>query len=150
MSAALVPGSDVVLRDGSVVQVREQSPEDAGAISDFLGALSASSRAFRVLPAGVDISAVSQAVGRVDGTKSWGLVAVHGQPERVIGHAMFIRGAPSRAETAFTVADSFQAEGLGSILLGQLAQKASALGIGMFEATVHPGNSAMLRVFSTF
>lgn len=148
MSTTLIPGSDVVLRDGSVVQVREQMPEDAGAISEFLGTLSARSRAFRFLSAGVHVSTASQLVGRADGTNSVGLIAVHGHPERVIGHAMFMRAGPSRAETAFTVSDSFQAEGLGSILLGQLAQTASGLGIGMFEATVHPENSAMLGVFS--
>jgi acetyl coenzyme A synthetase (ADP forming)-like protein len=148
MGTTLIPGSDVVLRDGSLVWFREQGPEDSGAILELLQNLSPTSRAFRFLSAGVDLSAASRVLSRVDGIDAVGLVAVHGQPERVVGQAMFIRTGPSRAEVAFTVADSFQDEGMGSILLGQLAQTASASGIGMFEATVHPENSAMLSVFS--
>ena len=53
----------------------------------------------------------------------------------------------SRAEVAFTIADEFQRRGLGTILLGQLAEMAVANGIQEFEAEVVASNHAMLHVF---
>jgi acetyl coenzyme A synthetase (ADP forming)-like protein len=148
MSSLVIPESDVVLKDGSVLQLREQRPEDVEAILDHLQTLSQQSRNFRFLSAGVDLAESARLVGRVDGVNSVGLLAVQGQPPRVVGHGLFLRTGPNRAEAAFTVADSFRSKGVGTILLGQLAQTASSLGIGMFEATVHPENAAMLDVFS--
>lgn len=78
----------------------------------------------------------------------WRCSRIQGQPAEVVGHGMFICTGGSRAEAAFTVADSLQGKGIGSILLGQLAQAANSMGIEMFEAMVKPDNSAMLEVFS--
>jgi hypothetical protein len=66
----------------------------------------------------------------------------------VAGQGIFIRSSPGRAEIAFTVADALHSKGIGSILLDQLAQADSTVGIEMFDATVHPEKIAMLDVFS--
>jgi len=52
-----------------------------------------------------------------------------------------------RAEVAFAVADDRRDQGLGTLLLGELAQIASARGIRTFEAMVLPVNHQMLSVF---
>ena len=75
------------------------------------------------------------------------LVACSGEEERVVGHAFYVAVAEQRAEVAFTIANDFQGRGLGSILLGQLAEVASANGIEIFEAEVVAANHAMLHVF---
>src|SRR6185295_24861 len=51
------------------------------------------------------------------------------------------------AEVAFSVADDFQGHGLGTILLGQLAEIASKNGITVFEAEVLSANHKMLGMF---
>jgi hypothetical protein len=114
MNSLLVRESDVVLQDGSVLQVREQLPEDVEAILDHLQSLSQRSRTFRFLSAGVDLAEAAQLLGREDGVNSVGLLAVHGQPPHVVGHGAFIRTGPNRTEAAFTVADSLQHKGARS------------------------------------
>src|SRR5437764_5836999 len=73
--------------------------------------------------------------------------------ERIVGHAFYatINQAHSEdgthAEVAFAIADDFQGRGLGTILLGQLAEIAAKNGIGVFEAEVLSANPSMLGVF---
>ncbi len=148
MPHVLISDADVVLNDGSVLRLREQQPHDFEPIRTFLESLSPESRAFRFLSAGVDLNQAAELLSRVDGASSVGLLALQGDPSRVVGQGIFIRSRPGRAEVAFTVSDALQSQGIGSILLGQLAQAATALGIEMFDANVHPENIAMLEVFS--
>jgi acyl-CoA synthetase (NDP forming) len=54
---------------------------------------------------------------------------------------------PGRAEVALEVADAWQGLGVGTILLGQLAERAAARGIETFTALVLPENHAMIQVF---
>jgi GNAT superfamily N-acetyltransferase len=48
---------------------------------------------------------------------------------------------------AFVVADDYQGRGLGTILLGQLAEIASSNGIRVFAAEVLPADHDMIGVF---
>jgi GNAT superfamily N-acetyltransferase len=65
-----------------------------------------------------------------------------------IGIARFIRQAdrPDAAEAAVTVADDWQRRGLGTLLLGALADRARAEGIRVFTAVVLAANAEMLEV----
>jgi GNAT superfamily N-acetyltransferase len=71
-------------------------------------------------------SAVAWAT-EVDFQRRYGLVAT-GDGGRVLAHAGWERepDRPERAEVAFAIADAMQGKGLGTILLGQLAEAADA------------------------
>jgi acetyl coenzyme A synthetase (ADP forming)-like protein len=95
-------------------------------------------------------SFLRQAAGRLareDKEQGLGLIATKGPDRRIIGHAMYAVTGPDRGEVAFAIADAHQHQGLGTILLGELAQVASSRGIRVFEATVLPRNHRMLAVF---
>ena len=66
----------------------------------------------------------------------------------VMGHAGYYVTSPGKAEAAVVIADSYQSLGLGTILLGQLAEAASTLGISEFELLVVPENGPMINLLS--
>jgi len=141
--------ADVVLRDGSTVRVRPVRPDDRAALLALFRSLSETSRARRFF-AGVSDRFLEEAAHRlvdVDYVSRFGLVATAGPEQELIGHACYIQTGPQRAEVAFTVADAFQGRGLGTILLGQLAEIGASNGIREFEADVLPENHPMIDVF---
>ncbi len=83
----------------------------------------------------------------MDYIDKFGVVATTGQDERFVGHALYARLSEDRAEVAFAIADEAQGQGLGTILLGQLAEVAAANKIQVFEAEVLSANHQMLDVF---
>ena len=58
-----------------------------------------------------------------------------------------MRDRPGSAEVAFEVADAWQGRGVGTILLGAVAERAAAEGIDTLTAIVLPENHAMIHVF---
>ena len=148
MDEALLHASEVVLRDGSTARLRELTPEDGQLVRQLLASLSERALATRFFSGAVDQEATSDLLVQVDGRRSFGLLALQGDPPRPLAHAICISTTPGRAEVAFTVVDEYQGQGLASIMLAQLAEAASRLGIGVFEASVLPENSAMLEVFA--
>jgi acetyl coenzyme A synthetase (ADP forming)-like protein len=60
---------------------------------------------------------------------------------------MYSLTGADRAEAAFAVADDRREQGLGTLMLGELAQIASSRGVRVFEAVVLPENHQMLSVF---
>jgi len=138
---------DVVLRDGSTVRIRTMRPQDEAGLCALLNSLSEESRwlRFYCMKNSAGIAAEAHREANLD--HSFGLVACSGNDERVVGHAFYAVVADNRAEVAFTIANDFQGRGLGTILLGQLAQVASTNGIEIFEAEVVAANHAMVRVF---
>jgi acetyl coenzyme A synthetase (ADP forming)-like protein len=151
MSTATYPGEravDVVLRDGSTTHVRPVRTDDAPALELFLRGLSADSRAFRFFSVGVDLHAAAESAAKVDYRDAYGVVAIAGSDQRIVGHACYIRTSSERAEVAFAIADELQGHGLATTLLGHLAEAATAAGIKTFTAEILPANHRMVRVFS--
>src|SRR5688572_21440751 len=138
---------DVVLRDGSTVHLRAMRPSDEQGVLRLFQSLSEDARYQRFFCPIKDSALAVEAHREVtlDGTVS--LVALHGEEQRVVGHAFFAALGQSRAEVAFTIAGEFRGRGLGTILLGQLAEVAAANGIQIFEAELMGSNQAMLNVF---
>jgi acetate---CoA ligase (ADP-forming) len=138
---------DVVLRDGSTVRIRQMRPSDEPALTALLTSLSEESRWLRFysLLSGSALAAEAHREANLD--QSFSLVACSGGDDRIVGHAFYASLSEQRAEVAFTVSNDFQGRGLGTILLCQLAEVASANGIQVFEAEVVGANHAMLGVF---
>jgi acetate---CoA ligase (ADP-forming) len=141
-AATAIPGTDVVLRDGSTLHVRPATLDDAPRLRAFLASLSQESRWFRYFSAGVNLDRAAHAAAAPEGLS---LVAVHGPEETVVGHGMYVDDW--RPEVAFAVADAWQGHGIATILLAHLAHAAASAGIDTFRATVLPQNRRMLQVF---
>ena len=140
------PEATVVLRDGSTVAVRPIRPEDEAELARFFEALSLESRVFRFFAAIASAGPAAKRMATVDYSSRYGIVALAGGPGRIVGHAMYASIEPKKAELALAVADAYQGRGLGTILLGQLAETASSAGIDVLEAVVKPENHRMLDV----
>jgi acetate---CoA ligase (ADP-forming) len=148
-AAAVYPAhreATVVLRDGSTLAVRPIRAEDEPALQRFFAGLSLESRVFRFFAAVANADASVRRMVDVDYTTRYGIVAVSGAERRVVGHAMYVAIEPAKAELALAVADEYQGRGLGTILLGQLAEAALEAGIQVLEAVVRPENHRMLDV----
>jgi len=140
---------DVVLRDGSTVRVRVMRPEDENLLFTLFKSLSADSRWLRFLSAASDSALAAEAhrEASVDYCRKFGLIALTGADDRIVGHAFYTAISEDRAEVAFAIADDYQGRGLATILLGQLAEVAAANSIQVFEAETLSSNTAMLNVF---
>ncbi|HET8679155.1 MAG TPA: GNAT family N-acetyltransferase [bacterium] len=141
--------ADVVLRDGSTIHLRPVRPDDQAALLAFYRGLSEEARTLRFFTRTTDevLAERVRKIVDVDHVRRFGLVATIDSPQRIIAHAMYAALDADRAEVAFAVADEHQGRGLGTILLGQLAEVAAANGIRLFEAEVLPANLKMLQVF---
>ena len=139
--------SDVVLRDGSTVTLRPLRPEDEGALLAFFESLDERSLAFRFFTGAPNLRGAAEVLSDVDQERRFGLLALRGPEERVVGHGFFAAIDAERAEVAFAVAAELQGHGLGSILLAQLAERAAEEGLTTFVADVLPQNHAMLAMF---
>jgi acetyl coenzyme A synthetase (ADP forming)-like protein len=138
---------DVVLRDGSTVRVRAMRPTDDKALLGLFTSLSEESRWLRFFSPTKGAALAAEAHRETNLDQTFGLMAFSGPDERVVGHAFYAALDEHRAEVAFTIANDFQGRGLGTILLGQLAEVAEANNVTMFEAEVVAANHAMLHVF---
>jgi len=136
----------IVLRDGSTLAVRPIRPEDEADLARFFTDLSMESRVFRFFMAIANADALAKKLVDVDYRTRYGLVAVAGAERQIIGHAMYVETGPRKAELALAVADVYQGRGLGTILLGQLAEAAKGAGIDVLEAMVRPENHLMIKV----
>jgi acetyl coenzyme A synthetase (ADP forming)-like protein len=141
--------ADVVLRDGSTVHVRPSRPADGPAVRELLGELSEKSTWLRFFSGFPNVDAAARWATEVDYTDRYGLLATVGHDGKVVGHAGWERegNRPERAEVAFVIADPMQGKGLGTILLGQLAEAATEAGVTLFVAEVLPENHRMVGVF---
>ncbi|MGI8707903.1 MAG: GNAT family N-acetyltransferase [Actinomycetota bacterium] len=120
-------------------------PEDRDAVLAFLGGLSVESLWLRFFSGAANVERAAAWIVEVDYRDRYGLVATTG--DRIVGHGAYQRTDDARAEIAFAVADEMQGKGLGTILLGHLAEAAASSGISTFEAEVLPENHKMVEVF---
>ena len=101
----------------------------------------------RFFSAGVSARTMARRMIDINGEAGVGLLGTTGASGRVIAHSMFAATTDGHAEVAFAVADDFLAHGLGTVMLGQLAELAPGHGVNIFEAVVLPENHQMIGVF---
>jgi acetate---CoA ligase (ADP-forming) len=138
---------DVALRDGATVSVRPLVAADEAALRSLLEGLSVESRTLRFFSAGANVQRAATYMATLTPEQGRGLVAVTGEPERIVAHAAYVREAPGRAEVAFEVADDWQGRGISTLLLAHLSELATADGVDTFTAVVLPDNRRMIQVF---
>jgi acetyl coenzyme A synthetase (ADP forming)-like protein len=143
---AAVQTADVALRDGSTVRVRPIRGDDERELRALLERLSEDSRWLRFFSAGADLDRMAGWATSMGAGRGFGVVATLGSPERIVGHAAYVRETSDRAEIAFEVEDAMHGLGIGTILLAHLAEAAERDGIRTFTATVHPSNHRMAHV----
>ena len=138
---------EITLKDGSTIYVREVREEDKDSLIKLYTSLSSESLTFRFFgkPSEESIRGYVERAIKVDGKNSFGVVAIHGG--KIVGHAEYYTTSKDTAEVAFTISDEFQGKGIGTALLGVLAEMAERNGIKMFEAWVDPDNYKMIKVF---
>jgi RimJ/RimL family protein N-acetyltransferase len=140
------------LRDGTNVLLRPIRPDDRPRLEAGLQRLSPASRYLRFHATVNELSDEQlRYLTEVDQHDHVALVALDlDRPDEPgVGVARFIREPyePEIAEAAITVADRYQGQGAGTILLGALAHRAREEGVAVFRNYVLDGNHAMLEVF---
>jgi len=144
-SAPIAP-VDRVLRDASTVRIRPATPEDRVRVERYLIELSPESRRLRFHSSVVDVGEIAAQAVDVDPPTHVTLLALtRGDEGAVVGGAQYFRIDDVRAEVS--VSDRVQRRGLGSLLIGQLAESARDNGITPFLVEVLPENHPMIAVF---
>ncbi|MFE9956724.1 GNAT family N-acetyltransferase [Micromonospora sp. NPDC005299] len=142
---------DVLLSDGTTVQLRQIRPDDAAAIVAMHSRFSERTRYLRYFSPYPRIPERDlQRFVNVDHRDREAFVVLAG--DRIVAVGRYERLGPGspEAEVAFVVEDAYQGRGIGSVLLEHLADAARRYGIVHFVAEVLPANGTMLRVFSDF
>ena len=139
--------TDVVLRDGSTLLLREARPEDEAALRRFHERLSRESLYFRFFTIPKSSDAEVARLNRADPSHDVVLVGESGGEIRAVASYTRNPRTPDRAEVAFAIADPLQGRGVGTRLLERLAEIARRHGIKFFDADVLGENTRMLHVF---
>jgi GNAT superfamily N-acetyltransferase len=130
--------------------VREGGPADESKIRAFAAGLSEATRYLRFF---TTISPVSASVLRIlaGGIPGSDILVITDQQGAVVGHGMATDisadGRPG-VDLGLVIADAWQGQGLGTLLLELLVQRAASRGARALAVEVLPGNSRMLGLFS--
>ncbi|MBA2522910.1 MAG: GNAT family N-acetyltransferase [Solirubrobacterales bacterium] len=148
MAAAGAPPSERVLRDGSVISLREVRPSDKAAIAGTFEGLGPESRYRRFFTA---MSRLSEAdlkyLTDVDHSDHEAVLAFDAEA-RPVGVARYVRiDNPAHAEVAVAVVDDWQGRGAGTALLERLVERAAEHGIAYFIASVLQENPEAIELF---
>jgi RimJ/RimL family protein N-acetyltransferase len=142
-------GTQVVLRDGSTVLIRQVRGTDAPLLADGFARLGPRSRQLRFLGPKTMLSATElRYLTEIDHHDHEAIGALSTVDGRGVGIARYVRDAhdPQTAEIAVTVVDDWQGRGLGTELVSRLSEPARRAGIHQFTALVSTENAASAGV----
>jgi acetyltransferase len=140
----------LTLNDGSRVTIRPILPGDAGIEQDFIARLSPGARRYRFLSGLKELTPdMLRRFTNIDYPREMAFIAtvpVEGR-ERQIAVARYAKGsAPDHVEFAVVVADEWQRQGIGRLLLGRLFDVARRSGFAAIEGLVLRENRGMLKL----
>jgi GNAT superfamily N-acetyltransferase len=148
-----------VLRNGTRVRLRTLGREDRERYLAGFARLSDETRYRRFFSA-IPQRMPEALVRRMLDTDGWNHLAIAAErigadgraEDAIVGVARFIRDRndPARAEAAVTVADELHHQGLGRLLLAELARAARVRGVSRLEAQVLAGNEPMRALLRSF
>jgi RimJ/RimL family protein N-acetyltransferase len=138
------------LRDGTAVVLRPILPQDKPYLVSILRRMSAGSRRLRFHHAKARLTRRElRYLTEIDYEDhfAWCAFIVDDNGTSAIGVARYVRVAPmsDHAEVAIEIVDQYQSRGLGTTLIGLLAQTALQHGITSFIAYVEPDNASVIR-----
>ena len=137
------------LRDGTRVTIRPITPEDRTEIAAAVRNLSPESRYKRFLGAVDALDARTlRYLTEIDHHDHEALVAFDAADGHGVGVARYARapGAADAAELAVVVADAWQGQGLGTLLVRKVIDRARDEGISQLTALVLATNTQMLEL----
>ena len=138
------------LHDGSVVEIRAQTPDDRQAILEEMSHASADTLYHRFFAVKRSLSPAEQHYYfDIDFVNHIVLVAttrLDGKP-RIVGGVRFVVVKPGEAEVAFSVVDDYQHHGLGAALMHHIKEIGREFGMTELVAEVLSDNGSMLAVF---
>ncbi|MER7274815.1 GNAT family N-acetyltransferase [Dactylosporangium sp. NPDC000244] len=135
---------DCLTMDGRIVRIRTIRPRDAPALLALHQRLSPNSRYLRFFSAGAALDAEVRRLTGPSGPDCVHLLVEEG--DDVLAAGSYERVDAARADFALVVDDNHHGEGLGTLLLEQLAADARRAGITELLGDVLAHNAAMLRV----
>jgi protein lysine acetyltransferase len=146
--AGLVRPVRVPLRDGTDLLLRPVLPGDRERLADSLERFSPETLHRRFLVGRALTERAKAYLFDVDYVDHFVWVAVGRVDHLGVADARYIRSKddPTVAEVAFTVADSYQGRGVGTMLLGALAVAAHQSGVQRFSASVLEDNRPMRAI----
>jgi predicted N-acetyltransferase YhbS len=125
--------------------VRAGRPADTEAIREFLTSLSAQTRYFRFFAALGPTAGLLRVLS--GGTPGTDILIISDGNGTIVGHGMAAQitaGGRPGVDIGLIVADSWQGQGLGTVLLRLLVARAAERGIGALLVEVLPDNARML------
>ena len=134
----VIANSGIVLKDGSLVVVREFNKSDLSKFKEFIYALSDSAiqgRFMQNIPR-------DTAIGLLLAEGVTSVVAV--RDDKIIAHGALFEKVKKTSEMGILVDDKYQSLGLGTAMLGLLAEHAVRSGTGEIRAYVSPENYKMI------
>ena len=151
VSGAGFPEQLVEVKDGIRLRVRPIRPEDEPLLQEAFSRMSERTVYFRFFsPLKRLPDAMAMRLARVDYQDRFALVATslrRDGSEEILGVARYDRApGTDTAEVALAVVDEYQRRGVGSTLLGLLAQVAREHGIRRFSLIVLPENQTMISL----
>jgi RimJ/RimL family protein N-acetyltransferase len=141
--------SDITLKDGSGVHIRQICPEDEQRLVEFSRILSPQSAYQRFFTALPELSpGMARYLSNLNTSNRLALVAEAGS--KLVGVARYERTPePDLVELGLVILDEWQNRGLGRILLRAILRAGEANGIARFRADVLAENRRMLRLLAT-
>jgi GNAT superfamily N-acetyltransferase len=134
-------------------RIRQSDASDEGAIKDFLCGLSERSQYMRFFAGVAPPSTVLLRGLTGNGNARADILLITDDDGSVIGHGMAVDGTAARrppaADVGLVIADNWQDQGLGTILLRTLVDRAARRGIAQLVFDVLPSNAKMLRIIAS-
>jgi acyl-CoA synthetase (NDP forming)/RimJ/RimL family protein N-acetyltransferase len=148
MTTPAGPSTFALLADGSTVEIRPATAEDADAVREMHAGLSPDNAYFRFF--NLSSRAPEREAKRVtrpaDDDHVALLALLSGE---LVGVATYeATDRPGRAEIAFAVSDDMHGRGIATLLLEHLVSMARQRNLAAFQAETLPDNFAMQRVFA--
>lgn len=134
----MIANSGIVLKDGSLVVVREYNNTDLSKLREFVNSLSDSSIQGRFMQNIPRERAIDVLLSK--GTSS--VIAL--RADKIIAHGSLYEKGKGNSEMGIIVDDRYQSQGLGTAILGLLAEHAVRSGTGEITTYVAPENYKMI------